>query len=119
MRVPAGKSKDRFGQPMTMKLKGKVEPFPKDEPAASWRRVAPLDRHRQAALRLRRQLLHRPGLGFGRRVEAEARHQHGQRDDRLLHGEAGADADARTGAERQVLEAVDLVAVLRDGSAPA
>ena len=27
VRVPAGKSKDRFGQPMTMKLKGKVEPY--------------------------------------------------------------------------------------------
>jgi hypothetical protein len=25
--VPAGNSKDRFGQPMTIKLKGKVEPF--------------------------------------------------------------------------------------------
>ena len=31
IRVPAGKSKDRFGQPMTLKLKGKVEPFPRDE----------------------------------------------------------------------------------------
>ena len=30
IRVPAGKSKDRFGQPMTMKLKGKVEPYPRD-----------------------------------------------------------------------------------------
>ena len=27
IRVPAGNSKDRFGQPMTVKLKGKVEPF--------------------------------------------------------------------------------------------
>ena len=27
VRVPAGKSKDRFGQPMTMKLKGTVEPY--------------------------------------------------------------------------------------------
>ncbi|MBU0584156.1 MAG: DUF3297 family protein [Alphaproteobacteria bacterium] len=35
IRVPAGKSKDRFGQPLTIKLKGTVEPFPKDEPAAS------------------------------------------------------------------------------------
>lgn len=26
IRVPAGNSKDRFGQPMTLKLKGKVEP---------------------------------------------------------------------------------------------
>ena len=32
IRVPAGKSKDRFGQPITIKLKGKVEPFPRDEP---------------------------------------------------------------------------------------
>ena len=31
IRVPAGKSKDRFGQPMTLKLKGKVEPFLRDE----------------------------------------------------------------------------------------
>ncbi|WP_378945261.1 DUF3297 family protein [Mesorhizobium sp. ANAO-SY3R2] len=29
IRVPAGKSKDRFGQPITIKLKGTVEPFPK------------------------------------------------------------------------------------------
>lgn len=29
IRVPAGKSKDRFGQPMTLKLKGTVEAFPK------------------------------------------------------------------------------------------
>ena len=35
IRVPAGKAKDRFGQPMTIKLKGTVEAFPKDEPAAS------------------------------------------------------------------------------------
>ena len=27
IRVPAGNSKDRFGNPMTFKLKGKVEPF--------------------------------------------------------------------------------------------
>ncbi|MER2534873.1 MAG: DUF3297 family protein [Rhizobiaceae bacterium] len=27
IRVQAGASKDRFGQPMTIKLKGKVEPF--------------------------------------------------------------------------------------------
>ena len=26
IRVPAGKSRDRFGQPMTLKLQGKVEP---------------------------------------------------------------------------------------------
>ena len=29
IRVAAGKSKDRFGQPMTLKLKGKVEPYDK------------------------------------------------------------------------------------------
>ncbi len=33
VRVPAGKAKDRFGQPMTIKLKGKVEPYPRDQPA--------------------------------------------------------------------------------------
>jgi hypothetical protein len=27
IRVPAGKSRDRYGQPMTLKLKGKVEPY--------------------------------------------------------------------------------------------
>ena len=27
IRVPAGKSRDRFGQPMTLKLQGKVEPY--------------------------------------------------------------------------------------------
>jgi hypothetical protein len=32
IRVPAGKSKDRFGQPITIKLKGKVEPYPRDQP---------------------------------------------------------------------------------------
>ena len=35
IRVPAGKAKDRFGQPMTIKLKGTVEAFPNGEPAAS------------------------------------------------------------------------------------
>lgn len=30
IRVPAGKAKDRFGQPMTVKLKGAVRPFYKD-----------------------------------------------------------------------------------------
>lgn len=29
VRVPAGKSKDRFGEPITIKLKGTVEAFPK------------------------------------------------------------------------------------------
>ncbi len=33
VRVPAGKAKDRFGQPMTIKLKGTVEPYPRDRPA--------------------------------------------------------------------------------------
>jgi hypothetical protein len=27
IRVPAGKSRDRFGQPMTLKLNGTVEPY--------------------------------------------------------------------------------------------
>ena len=27
IRVPAGKAKDRFGNPLTIKLKGKVEPY--------------------------------------------------------------------------------------------
>lgn len=27
IRVPAGRSRDRYGQPMTIKLKGKVEPY--------------------------------------------------------------------------------------------
>ena len=27
IRVPAGKSRDRFGQPMTLKLNGEVEPY--------------------------------------------------------------------------------------------
>src|SRR3954466_12469753 len=27
IRVPAGRSRDRFGQPMTIKLKGPVEPY--------------------------------------------------------------------------------------------
>jgi Protein of unknown function (DUF3297) len=30
IRIPAGAAKDRFGNPMTLKLKGKVEPFLKD-----------------------------------------------------------------------------------------
>ena len=34
IRVPAGNSKDRFGQPMTIKLKGTVEPFLPEAPAA-------------------------------------------------------------------------------------
>jgi len=32
IRVAAGAAKDRFGNPMTLKLKGKVEPFFKDSP---------------------------------------------------------------------------------------
>jgi hypothetical protein len=35
IRVAAGKAKDRFGQPMTIKLKGTVEAFPNDEAATS------------------------------------------------------------------------------------
>jgi hypothetical protein len=27
IRVPAGRSRDRFGQPMTLRLNGKVEPY--------------------------------------------------------------------------------------------
>lgn len=34
VRVALGKSVDRFGKPMTMKLKGKVEAWFKDEPEA-------------------------------------------------------------------------------------
>lgn len=30
VRVPTGKAKDRFGQPMTVKLKGTVKPYYKD-----------------------------------------------------------------------------------------
>jgi hypothetical protein len=32
VRVAAGKSRDRHGRPLTIKLKGKVEPYLKDEP---------------------------------------------------------------------------------------
>ena len=39
IRVAAGKSRDRYGQPMTLKLSGKVEPYfenpPQDEGVAS------------------------------------------------------------------------------------
>ena len=31
IRVAAGKSRDRYGNPMTIKLKGKVEPFLEDQ----------------------------------------------------------------------------------------
>lgn len=34
IRAQAGNSKDRFGQPMTIKLKGKVEPFVPETPKA-------------------------------------------------------------------------------------
>jgi hypothetical protein len=34
IRVAAGRSRDRYGQPMTVKLKGKVEPY-YERPAAS------------------------------------------------------------------------------------
>ncbi|MDQ3074184.1 MAG: DUF3297 family protein [Pseudomonadota bacterium] len=33
--VPAGRSLDRFGQPMTVKLKGKVEPYYEGDEAAA------------------------------------------------------------------------------------
>jgi Protein of unknown function (DUF3297) len=32
IRVSAGKSRDRHGRPLTIKLKGNVEPYLKDEP---------------------------------------------------------------------------------------
>ena len=32
IRVPAGKSRDRYGQPMTIKLNGKVEPYFENAP---------------------------------------------------------------------------------------
>ncbi|MFL6734039.1 MAG: DUF3297 family protein [Sphingomicrobium sp.] len=32
IRVAAGRSRDRFGNPMTVKLKGTVEPFADEEP---------------------------------------------------------------------------------------
>ena len=34
IRVAAGKSMDRYGQPMTIKLKGEVDPFVQDSKAA-------------------------------------------------------------------------------------
>ncbi|MGL4241576.1 MAG: DUF3297 family protein [Beijerinckiaceae bacterium] len=34
IRVPAGVAKDRFGNPMTIKLKGKVEPYIREAPKA-------------------------------------------------------------------------------------
>ena len=43
IRVAAGKSRDRFGNPMTIKLKGKVEPFYQSEPAADDPDAAPTD----------------------------------------------------------------------------
>jgi Protein of unknown function (DUF3297) len=33
IRVPVGKGKDRFGNPLTIKLTGKVEPYYKDKPS--------------------------------------------------------------------------------------
>ena len=35
IKVAAGKSRDRFGQPMTLKLNGKVEPYLEDAGQAS------------------------------------------------------------------------------------
>jgi hypothetical protein len=34
IRVAAGKSRDRYGQPMTLKLKGQVEPYFENPPQA-------------------------------------------------------------------------------------
>ena len=34
IRVPAGKSRDRYGQPMTIKLNGTVEPYYENPPAS-------------------------------------------------------------------------------------
>jgi hypothetical protein len=34
IRVPAGKAKDRYGNPLTIKLTGTVEPYFKDEKSA-------------------------------------------------------------------------------------
>jgi hypothetical protein len=34
IRIAAGRSRDRFGQPMTIKLQGKVEPYYEDGAAA-------------------------------------------------------------------------------------
>ena len=34
IRVAAGRSRDRFGQPMTLKLNGKVEPYFENPPSA-------------------------------------------------------------------------------------
>ena len=34
IRVTAGNAKDRFGRPLTIKLKGKVEPYFKSQPSA-------------------------------------------------------------------------------------
>jgi hypothetical protein len=31
IRVPAGKAKDRYGNPLTIKIKGKVEPYFRDQ----------------------------------------------------------------------------------------
>ena len=38
IRVAAGRSRDRFGQPMTIKLKGKVEPYFESPPQDEGRR---------------------------------------------------------------------------------
>jgi hypothetical protein len=35
VRVPVGTSRDRFGRPMTIKLKGPVEPYFPEKPASS------------------------------------------------------------------------------------
>jgi hypothetical protein len=41
IRVPAGKSRDRFGQPMTLKLQGQVEPYFENPPQDSQQTVHP------------------------------------------------------------------------------
>jgi hypothetical protein len=40
IRVPAGRSRDRYGQPMTIKLNGKVEPYFDDKSQAEDRAQA-------------------------------------------------------------------------------
>ena len=43
IRVAAGRSLDRYGQPMTVKLKGEVEPFFQDAVAAEGETAEPQD----------------------------------------------------------------------------
>ena len=46
IRVPAGRSRDRYGQPMTIRLNGKVEPYFDDKDQADDK--APADDNAQA-----------------------------------------------------------------------